>query len=251
MKVVFHTKYNDDYAHDPAAEPGRMESIYRALEGSFAFQRPIAATDEDLKLCHTGGHIQAVKERSPSAYAMGKLAVGGAIRAAEIAFDGEPSFGLVRPPGHHASADSCWGFCYFNNVAISIKKLLDGGKVETAVILDIDLHYGDGTANIFGDSAVVRYFHPEGSTREGFMEAVSEDLENAGNSDIIAVSAGFDRHEKDWGGLLKTDDYQRIGELVKIHALENCNGRRYGVLEGGYNHSVLGENVKALLEGLK
>jgi acetoin utilization deacetylase AcuC-like enzyme len=251
MKVIFHKRYNDVYTHDPAAEPGRMEAICRALEGAFEFEEPAAATDADLKLCHTNSHIQEVKQQNPSAYTTGKLAVGGAITAAELACDGEASFGLIRPPGHHASPNSCWGFCYFNNMAISLKRLLNEGKIERAVVLDFDLHYGDGTANIFSGSAEVSYFHPEGYSREVFMEALSRDLENASAYDIIAISAGFDRHENDWGGLLKTDDYQRIGELVKAHSLQTCNGRRYGLLEGGYNHDVLGQNVRALLEGLK
>ena len=251
MKVIFHEKYTEVYAHDPAAQPGRMEAIYRALEGAYEFEEPNPATDGDLKLCHTRVHIESLKEQNPSAYSLGKLAVGGAIRAAEISCEGEPTFGLVRPPGHHASPDSCWGFCYFNNMGISIKRLLKEGKIKRAVILDIDLHYGDGTANIFSVSPEVTYFHPEGYDRGGFMETLTRELESANNYDILAISAGFDRHEEDWGRLLKTQDYERIGELVKVHSLRNCEGRRYGVLEGGYNHEVLGDNVKALLEGLR
>jgi len=66
----------------------------------------------------------------------------------------------------------------------------------------------------------------------------------------IAISAGFDRHEEDWGGLLKTEDYFTIGKWAKEASLERCQGRRFGVLEGGYNHSVLGRNVKSFLQGL-
>lgn len=251
MKVIFHEKYTQVYAHDPAAEPGRMEAICKALEAAFEFEEPVSATDEDLELCHIMGHIHYVKQYSPSAYTVGKLAAGGAIKAAELAYGGESAFGLIRPPGHHASPDSCWGFCYFNNMGISIRKLLKEEKIKGALILDIDLHYGDGTANIFGGSPEVGYFHPEGYTREEFMEALTRDLEGAGNYDIIAVSAGFDRHEDDWGRTLRTEDYEKIGELVKAHSLRRCGGRRYGLLEGGYNHQVLGKNVRALLEGLK
>ena len=251
MKVIFHKKYTEVYAYDPAAEPGRMEAIFRALEGIFEFEEPIPATDADLELCHTKNHVRYVKEQEPSAYTAGKLAVGGAIKSAELACDGEPTFGLIRPPGHHASPNSCWGFCYFNNMCISIKKLMKGEKIKRAVALDIDLHYGDGTANIFMGSPEVTYFHPEGYNREEFIENLTRNLESTGNYDIIAISAGFDRHEKDWGRMLKTQDYQRIGELVKAHSLRNCDGRRYALLEGGYNHEVLGDNVKALLEGLK
>jgi acetoin utilization deacetylase AcuC-like enzyme len=251
MKVIYHENYAQVYAHDPAAEPGRMEAVCRALEGAFEFEEPASATEADLQLCHTQGHIRYVKEHSPSAYTVGKLAAGGAVKAAELAFDGEPSFGLIRPPGHHASPDSCWGFCYFNNMGISIRKLLKEGKIKGAVILDIDLHYGDGTANIFSGFPEVSYFHPEGYNREEFMETLTRDLEGAGNYDIIAISAGFDRHEDDWGRTLTTQDYEKIGELVKEHSLSHCDGRRFGLLEGGYNHQVLGKNVRALLEGLK
>ncbi len=251
MRVVYHKKYTGVYAYDPAAEPGRMEAICGAIEGTYEFVEPPAATDADLKLCHTNSHIQYLKQHNSSAYDTGILAVGGAIEAAELAYEGEPAFGLIRPPGHHASPNSCWGFCYFNNMAISVKKLLTEGKIERALILDIDLHYGDGTANIFKASREVSYFHPEGYSREEFMKTLSRQLDTAGNYDIIAISAGFDRHERDWGGMLKTDDYRKIGELVKAHSVQKCNGRRYGLLEGGYNHNVLGENVRALLEGLK
>ncbi len=251
MKVIFSKKYTEVYAYDPAAEAGRMEAICRALEGAFEFEEPDSATDADLELCHTKGHIQYVRQHNPAAYTVGKLAAGGAIKAGKIAYDGEPAFGLIRPPGHHASPNSCWGFCYFNNICISIKKLWKEEKIKRALILDIDLHYGDGTANIFSGSREVAYFHPEGYHREGFMETLAGYLESAENYDIVAISAGFDRHENDWGRMLKTQDYERIGELVKTHSLRTCKGRRYGVLEGGYNHGVLGENVKALLEGLK
>jgi len=66
----------------------------------------------------------------------------------------------------------------------------------------------------------------------------------------LALSAGFDRHEQDWGSMLKTEDYESIGKMIKEFAGTECNSRRFAVLEGGYNHSVLGKNVKSLLEGM-
>jgi acetoin utilization deacetylase AcuC-like enzyme len=182
---------------------------------------------------------------------VGILAAGGAILAAEMAFEGQPAFGLIRPPGHHASPHSCWGFCYFNNIAIAIKKLISEEKTKSALILDFDLHYGDGTSNTFSGSKSVSYFHPEGVRREGFLEEVKRCLQTERPYDIIAISAGFDRHEEDWGGLLKTEDYFTIGKWAKEASLERCQGRRFGVLEGGYNHSVLGKNVRSFLQGLR
>ena len=64
------------------------------------------------------------------------------------------------------------------------------------------------------------------------------------------MSAGFDRHEADWGRLLKTEDYEAIGRMVRGFAQRSCRGRRFGVLEGGYNHQVLGRNVRALCSGM-
>jgi len=249
MKVIFHKRFYEVYTSDPAAAAGRMEAIVNTLKGKFEFVEPGPASEKDLERVHGKQHVQSVK-KDPLVYEVGLLAAGGAIQAAAMAFEGQPSFGLIRPPGHHASPHSCWGFCYFNNVAIAIKKLISEEKIKRALILDFDLHYGDGTANTFGNSNEASYFHPEGTNRESFLKEVEQSLRAKSPYDIIAVSAGFDRHEEDWGGLLTTEDYFTIGQRVKEHSLTRCQGRRFGVLEGGYNHSVLGKNVRSFLQGL-
>lgn len=248
MKVIFHPMFYEVYTSDPAAAKGRMEAITKELKGEFDFIEPSPAAKEDLARVHGSGHIENIN-RNSQLYEVSLLAAGGAILAAEIAFKGEPAFGLIRPPGHHASPHSCWGFCYFNNIAIAIKKLIAEEKITRVLILDFDLHYGDGTANIFGGSKEVSYHHPEGTPREIFMKNLEEDLLREKDYDLIAVSAGFDRHEEDWGGLLKTEDYFTIGRFIKEISLEQCKGRRFAVLEGGYNHSVLGINVKSFIQG--
>ena len=250
MKVIFHPRFYEVYTSDPAAAAGRMEPMVKALEKEFEFVEPEAASERDLGRVHGKSHIQFVKGE-PQVYEVGALAAGGAILAAETAFEGHPAFGLIRPPGHHASPHSCWGFCYFNNIAIAVKKLLSEGKIKGALILDFDLHFGDGTSNTFSGSTSVNYFHPEGIHREGFLEEVRLSLQIERPYDIIAISAGFDRHEEDWGGLLKTEDYFTIGKWAKEASLDRCQGRRFGVLEGGYNHSVLGRNVRRFLQGLR
>jgi len=250
MKVIFHPRFYEVYTSDPASASGRMEPMVKALEKEYEFIEPKPASEKDLERVHGRSHVQFVKGE-PQVYEVGILAAGGAILAAEMAFEGQPAFALIRPPGHHASPHSCWGFCYFNNMAIAIKKLISEEKIKGALILDFDLHYGDGTSNTFSGSQSVSYFHPEGVHREGFLEEVKRCFQTERPYDIVAISAGFDRHEEDWGGLLKTEDYLTIGKVAKEASLEHCQGRRFGVLEGGYNHSILGRNVKSFLQGLR
>lgn len=243
MKVVFHQKFYEVYTSDPAAESGRMEAIVKELEG-FDFIYAEEAKEEDILLVHTKWHYDDIKDM-PAIYDMALLAAGGAIKAAKISLD-EPSFALIRPPGHHASPEHCWGFCYFNNIAIAVRKLMNDGIINRAAIVDFDLHFGDGTENVFRSDKRVEYFHMKNGDVGGIESFLSKT-----NYDIIAVSAGFDRHKDDWGGILETDDYRDIGRIIKHYSEEKCSGKRFAVLEGGYNHAVLGKNVKAFIEGIK
>lgn len=250
MYVVYHERYEEVYASDPAASPGRIECVRKELEDLFQFVKPVSASEADLRLVHSQSHVGWVKQQGLT-YEIAVLAVGGALKASELAMQGDPSFGLIRPPGHHASSDSCWGFCYFNNVAVAIEKLRREGVVKRALIVDIDLHFGDGTNNFFASVPEVEYHHVEGDKRASFVSDLEHFLASQQICDVVAVSAGFDRHELDWGGLLKTEDYRVIGRIVKEYADEKCGGNMFAVLEGGYNQSVLGRNIKALLLGLE
>lgn len=251
MKVVYHEKYRTVYSSDPASAPGRIEAIYEALKDEFEFVEARPASEKDLELIHERHHIEYVK-RDSLLFEVALLAVGGAIMASEIAMEGDAAFGLIRPPGHHASPGSSWGFCYFNNIAIAVERLIRRGEVERVLIVDFDLHYGDGTDNAFYGRTDVKYIHPEGNSREAYMENTRMALSLLkGDFDLLGVSAGFDRHVEDWGGLLTTEDYRELGVVLREFSEERCKGRRFAVLEGGYNHKVLGRNVKAFLEGFK
>jgi len=245
MKVVFHEKFYDVYAGDPAAAAGRMEAIIDVIGPVAELIEPVGAREDDIASVHTLSHIERVKRQG--VYEIACLAAGGAIMAADMGLS-EPCFGLIRPPGHHASSDSAWGFCYFNNMAIAIESLKRRGKIETAYVLDIDLHFGDGTVNILGNKRYVTVYNVNAPDREEYLAEVRREMEQC-EADIIGISAGFDNHEKDWGGTLKTEDYKEIGRLVR-EAATRVGGGCFAILEGGYNHQVLGLNVLALLEGL-
>lgn len=246
MKVVYHEDYNQVYASDPASARGRIEAVVAALEGKVTWVNPEPATESDILQVHTPRHVESVKRKG--IYDIAALAAGGAIKAAQIGLT-EPCFALLRPPGHHASADNSWGFCYFNNMAIAIDKLVCNRQIKKAFILDFDLHFGDGTVNILNNRAYVTIRNPSRQGRSDYLKEVEKALSDT-DADMIAASAGFDNAEKDWGGLLKTEDYTTIGRMMWEAAQRNGGGC-FGILEGGYNHSVLGQNVLAFIEGLK
>ncbi len=245
MKVVYSEEFKQVYSYDPASNPGRIESIEFALAGKVDYVEPKPADLEDIAAVHTERHIASV--RKEGVYDIAALAAGGAIKAAQIALS-EPAFAVIRPPGHHASADSAWGFCYFNNMAIAVLKLKREGKIQKVFLLDFDLHVGDGNINLLGQRASVEILNPGGTDRNEYLRTVENALAKT-EADLIAVSAGFDNHENDWGGLLKTEDYRLMGRLVREAARRNGGGC-FGILEGGYNHAVLGFNVLAFIEGL-
>ena len=132
-------------------------------------------------------------------------------------------------------------------MAIALLALRGEGLISTALVLDIDLHFGDGTVNILGNKDWVKIHNPSERSREEYVRQVGHILSGV-QVDLIGISAGFDNHIDDWGGLLETEDYFAIGMMVRQTA--RASGGRFAILEGGYNHDVLGHNVAALIEGL-
>ncbi|MBN1945785.1 MAG: histone deacetylase family protein [Bradymonadales bacterium] len=245
MKVVYHKEFRKVYTGDPAAERGRMESILEVIEGQVTLVEPKPAAAEQIALAHDPFHIEQVTRAG--LYEISALAAGGAIKAARIGLD-EPAFACIRPPGHHASRNGAWGFCFFNNMAIALLALKGEGLIERALVLDIDLHFGDGTVNILGGVDWVHILNPDANRRKQYLEEISVTLEE-NPADLIGISAGFDNHCKDWGNLLQTEDYQAIGRMVH-HATHTRGGGCFAILEGGYNHRILGYNVLSLINGL-
>jgi acetoin utilization deacetylase AcuC-like enzyme len=246
MKVFTHDDFKSEYTHDPAASRGRIEAALEAIRGEVELELAFPAGEDDILAVHTKSLVQGVEREG--IYNIAALAAGGAIQTAVTGLS-EPAFGLVRPPGHHASADHHWGFCYFNNMAIALEHLRSKGLIKKAHVLDFDLHYGDGTVNILADKGYVSIHNPDESSRDHYLREVASRLD-ALNVDIIGVSAGFDNHIEDWGHLLYTEDYQEMGRMVH-NTCKKLGIGCFGLLEGGYNHSVLGRNVLAFIRGLQ
>jgi len=246
MKVVFHEEFYSHYTSDPAADPGRLEAVMEVIAGRVELVTPKPASASDIEAVHTPAHIQHVTRIG--LHPIASLAAGAAIMAASIGMR-EPCFGLIRPPGHHASANSAWGFCFYNNMAVAVEHLRRNGVITRAHILDFDLHYGDGTVNILGKKGYATIHNPSSHDRASYLKEVQAELDRA-EADVFCISAGFDNHEQDWGGLLTTEDYRAMGSMVR-EAASRRNAGLFALLEGGYNHRVLGMNVWALIQGME
>jgi len=252
MKVVFHPLMLETYDSTPAGAPGRLESAVEILSKhpDYEFIEPPLVTEEQILRVHSRRLMERIQGNERLSK-MASLAAGGAILAGDIAVKGEPVFALIRPPGHHASEDSNWGFCYYNNISVSLLDLRAKGLIDSAFILDFDLHTGDGNINILGDDKKFTISNPNGSGDKEYLANVKRVLDNAPDVDIIVASAGFDEYEDDWGNNLSTDAFREIGHLMYEFAKKRCGGRRYALLEGGYNFEDLGKNVLAFCEGLR
>jgi len=293
-----------DTGHHPEG-PARLEAIMAALRQSPAFPpegvSPCPPVDTQvLYRVHDSGyvdHVQWMAARgggaldgdtvlSAGSYDAAMCAAGAAVAAVEGVVRGEfPSaFCAVRPPGHHALARKGMGFCVFNNVAIAARHALEALGVERVLIVDWDVHHGNGTQAVFDDDPAVFYIslhrHPHypgtgAPTDEGFSDAkgtmINVQLE-AGTGpveylrllgaalerargfapELVLISAGFDAADGDaLGGMhLLPETYAEATRMVRELAEGAGNRGIVSVLEGGYDLAILGACVRAHFEAL-
>jgi acetoin utilization deacetylase AcuC-like enzyme len=290
--------------HDTGAHPEnarRLQSILRAIDADDAAGRlarllPSRANNEDIARCHREElifHLEAICDRgetyidedtrvSPHSFEVARLAAGAAVKAVDTVMkeDGGRAFCIIRPPGHHATITNAMGFCLFNNAAIGARYAQARYGVERVLIIDWDVHHGNGTQEIFWTDPTVFYFSTHqypyypgtgsadergegkglGTTlnvplsigtsardhRQAFTDALHE-IERRFPPDLVIVSAGFDSRRGDpLGGLqLEDSDFAEMTKEVLRIAEKHAAGRVIGLLEGGYNLSLLGESVKS------
>lgn len=270
---------------------------YRALPRVAARE----ASEEEVALIHSRDHLDLVRasEGSPStrfdadtvasagSFEAARLAAGGAVELADAVFDRtvDSGFAALRPPGHHAEHDRPMGFCLFNNVAIVARHLRENRNVERVLVLDWDVHHGNGTQHSFYSDESVMYaslhqypFYPgTGSPNEIGSGAAMGMTVNvpmpAGGGDaeymaayreiilpvarrfdpqFVLVSAGFDAHAADplASMRLASEAYSRMTHAMTELADECAGGRLMMLLEGGYNLEALQDSVAHVLDAL-
>ena len=244
LPVVYSEDFLTNYRTVDCESPDRAAAIWSAIQSTADFIDPEPCAEEDLLRCHTKTLIGTVG-RDPEIFNVATKAAGGAIKAAEIALE-RPSFALIRPPGHHAGRRFNGGFCFFNNMAIALNSLLSRGLIRRALIVDIDLHYGNGTEDIVRGDDRISFWNIETFRREDFFTDLEAALKTAPDYDIVGCSAGFDTYVHDWGGILFTDDYRQIAGMIT-----SSNRRSFTILEGGYYIPDLGKNVASYLSGIR
>ncbi len=262
------------------------------IDGFLLHAQAPDATQEQLLRAHSAEHVRFVlnapadppQHIDPDTLLMRHTAraalraAGAGVLGVDMVLDGQASlaFCAVRPPGHHAERARAMGFCFFNNIAVAATHALSRG-LERVAILDFDVHYGNGTADIFRDEPRVllcsTYGHPlypywegNGDSRSlvdvplppytastAFRTAVTQHwlprLE-AFRPELLLVSAGFDAHGADTLGNMRLgyDDYRWLGELCQQLAETSCEDRIVAMLEGGYDLTALARSVEAFLQ---
>lgn len=302
VKDTRYLQHSAGFAHPES--PERLAAIYEMLENplmdwKFTHIKPREATHKEIEMIHSPSYVQFIASTagqrcvyldpdtstSPETYEIAKLAVGGVCNAIDSVIKGEVNnaFAFVRPPGHHAEKDTAAGFCVFNNIAIGAMYAISKYGLNRILIVDWDLHHGNGTQHSFYKDPRILYFSTHqypyypgtGSLQElgnGEGEGYTINVplrEGAGDAafvkiyrrilqpvvlefkpELILLSAGFDTHFQDpLGGMRVTPEgFAAMARILLNIADTCCQGRFVAVLEGGYHIVGLTRSVKAVLE---
>ncbi len=277
----------------------RLEATGLAARCSRPAWEPVS--DAQLRAVHAAGHVANVKaaaERgggrldpdtvvSPASFEVARLAAGAAGDAVARVLRGEDrsALCLVRPPGHHALPARAMGFCLFGNVAIAARRSIDELELDRVLIVDWDVHHGNGTQDMFYEDGRVGFFSAHrwpfypgtgaadetgagdgrgatrnlptafGTPRREYLTGFADELTSFAariKPQLVIISAGFDAHTTDPVGSLglETEDFAQLTRVVRAVADDYAEGRIVSVLEGGYNPPALADSVAAHLEEL-
>jgi acetoin utilization deacetylase AcuC-like enzyme len=293
--------------HHPEC-PERLDAVVQGLEqaglveGSVRVERR-DATEDELLLCHTREYLRTAQrdvgsgrgylstgdtDVTPNSWDVAVAAAGSVLNAVDAVMDGRAhnAFCATRPPGHHATASRGMGFCLLNNVAIAARYAQRRHGLERALIVDWDVHHGNGTQDIFytdptvfyfsthqwplypgtgradetgaaaGEGATMNFPFPAGSGRTEILGAVRNSLMPAMEGfrpDMVLVSAGFDSRLGDPLGrfTLADEDFADLTRALMEIADRTARGRVVSVLEGGYNLAGLASAAAAHLAALR
>jgi len=307
MAFIYHSEY---LLHDAGAmhpeRPDRLRAIMTHLDETallkeFVQITPEAADESWITKIHPPEYVRLIERASAQApaaldpdtrvskdsFRVAKLAVGGALAAVDAVMEGraQSAFAAVRPPGHHASATRAMGFCLFNNVAIAARYVQEKYGLKRVLIVDWDVHHGNGTQDLFYSDPTVLFFsthqyphYPgtgaEGETGEGpgkgtkinapmpagagdkeVIRAFREKLVPAAEKfqpEFVLISAGFDGHQRDpLAHLQLTEEgFAELTRIVLEIAQRFAGGRVVSLLEGGYDLEGLSRSVEAHLRVL-
>lgn len=299
--------YQEHLTSDTHPEhPDRLRAIDAMLDEQemkdrFTLFEPREATPEEIMRIHTEPYYERIESTrgcgraqldpdthvSSESYRVAKLAAGGLCVLVDAVFSGKirSGFALVRPPGHHAEADRGMGFCIYNNVAIAARYAQEEGLAEKALIVDWDLHHGNGTQHSFSADPTVLYFSthqfpfypgtggfeetgsgdgtgftvnvplPGGQGEADFLrifETILEPIAASFQPDLLLVSAGFDTHYRDPLGSMRVTEagFGSMALSLMNLAEKHCEGRILFTLEGGYNLAGQAKSVKSVLNVL-
>ena len=307
--LVYHESY---LLHDPGEghpeSPARLKGIIEHLKETGVLSgllriEPSPAPIKWITSVHTRQYVEHVREScenggycldsgdtgiSVESYEVARLGVGGVLKAVDAVMDGEVqnAFCAIRPPGHHALSDRAMGFCIFNNVATATRYIQEKYGLPKVLIVDWDVHHGNGTQAAFYDDPSVLYFSihrypfypgsgaeeergegkglggninvplPADSGDREYVKALNEELKPRAitfDPDFVIISAGFDAHKDDpLGGMQVTaKGFAEMTRIVKEIAEACCGGRVISVLEGGYDLTGLSESVRAHISALE